>query len=290
MTIRTLLVALTGAETDADALATGFTVATLFGVHLDAVYVRVDPATEFKGLRLQEGWRALVDEMETMRALEVEAERGAAEARRRFEAAAAAARAPIIAQPTRPRQLSARFREVGGGNDVLADEGRLTDLLVFGRVTLGDQPRAYVLFEAALLGSGRPLLVAPSAAPSAFGSTVAIAWHGNVHAARAVAGALPFLEQAGAVHVITAETDAIVAGEGQRLAGYLAWHGIEAKVAVLPAGGQGIGEAILGKAAELGADLLVMGGYGHSRVREVILGGVTRHVLEHAKLPVLIAH
>jgi len=290
MAIRTILAALTGPHDHAATLDMAFAVAARFDAHVAAMFARPDPGAAFKGLYHEEGWRAFVHEMETMRALETDAERSAADAREEFERARTKAGAALVEDAKNARGLSAHFGEVTGGNDVLADEGRLADLVVFSRADLGGQPRGYLLFEAALLSAGRPLLVTPTPAPANLGATIAVAWHGNVHAARAVAGAMPFLERARAVHVLTVATDVTASGEGDRLARYLAWHGIDARSVTLRPEGRSVGAALLDRAGELGADLLVMGGYGHSRVREVVLGGITRHVLAHAGLPVLIAH
>jgi nucleotide-binding universal stress UspA family protein len=279
VTLRTILVGLTGTAADPVALGAAFDIASRFDAHVDALFLWPDPSQEFKGLHPQEGWRALVDEMEAIEAEAAEAERRAAAAEHFFAAARTGATAP-----------SAAFRRLAGGPELITREGRLTDLLVFSHIAPQDERRAYVTLETALLTAGRPLLLVPATAAKPIGSTIAIAWHGNVHAARAVAGAMPFLESAAAVHVLTVETDEIAAEEGRRLADYLARHGIEAEVAVLQAGRAAMGELLLDKAAALGADLLVMGGYGHSRIREVILGGITQHVLAHPQLPLLLGH
>jgi nucleotide-binding universal stress UspA family protein len=133
------------------------------------------------------------------------------------------------------------------------------------------------------------VLVAPPKAPAKLGGTVAIAWNGSAQAARAVEGALPFLAGAKVTVLTAAEKDEFVAAPAE-LSAYLAWHGVSASTATVEADSDAAGEALLAEAGKLGADLLVMGGYGHSRVREVILGGVTYHVLGNAEIPVLMAH
>jgi nucleotide-binding universal stress UspA family protein len=101
---------------------------------------------------------------------------------------------------------------------------------------------------------------------------------------------LPFLRAADHVMVLTAETSATEAAAGRRIAEYLTWQGVNPALTLLQPGSKSVGEAVVEKAVELKADLLVMGGYGHSRMREMILGGVTRYVLNHAGLPVLMTH
>jgi len=117
-----------------------------------------------------------------------------------------------------------------------------------------------------------------------------IGWNGRTEAVRAIPAALPFLKRADTVSVVTAKTAKTGANEGESLIDYLSWHGIKADLAILEPKGAPIGEALLNKANEISADLLVMGGHGHSRFRELLLGGVTKYVFSHAALPVLIAH
>ena len=133
------------------------------------------------------------------------------------------------------------------------------------------------------------LLLAPSGGAEHIGRTVAIAWNGSVEATRALLGALPLLKQAALLHVLTVPGAGTADEQAAALAAYLAWHELSVQQhALYPE--TSVGVALLAKAKELGADLLVMGGYGHSRVRELIFGGATRHVLHHYDLPVLIAH
>jgi nucleotide-binding universal stress UspA family protein len=145
--------------------------------------------------------------------------------------------------------------------------------------------------ENLLLSARRPLLLASAVAPESIGRIVAVAWNGRPEAARAVGVALPFLRQADAVRVLSAKTGRTGPFEAERLTDYLLWHGITSEqTPVQQRAGEPVGAALLRTAAEVGADLLVMGGYGHSRFREVLLGGVTHYVATHAGLPVLMAH
>jgi len=148
--------------------------------------------------------------------------------------------------------------------------------------------------ETVVLNSGRPVLVVPYAgeADGQFRRPL-VAWDGGVAARRAITGALPLLKQAGSIDVVmfNPRAEAGVHGEepGADLALYLARHGIRVNVVERTVSG-GIGEALLSAAADLGSDLIVMGAYGHTRFREVVLGGVTRTVLQSMTVPVLMAH
>lgn len=148
--------------------------------------------------------------------------------------------------------------------------------------------------ETVALNSGRPILVVPYAgqASGEFRRPL-LAWNGGVQASRAMTGALPLLRAAGAVDVVLfnprSDADAHGAEPGADLALYLARHGIRVNVIERTVGGD-VGEALLSTAADLGSDLIVMGAYGHTRFREVMLGGATRTVLQSMTVPVLMAH
>lgn len=288
MTIKTILVPLAGTDADAGALKAAFTVARPFAALVDALFVRIDARDAVP--MLGEGMSgAMVEEI--MRAAETEANAQAVQARRQFDAAAAAAQAPLAETPPGPGTLAARWRDpVGRSEEMVPQEGRLSDLIVFPHTAIDRDSQSYMTMEATLLSAGRPLLLCPATLPPTIGSTVTIAWNGSTESTRAVTGAMPFLRRAGAVHIISAETSVTRSAVGQRLADYLAWHGIPAQVHPIKPGSRPVGAALLERAGELGSDLFIIGGYGHSRMREMILGGVTRYTFSHAGLPVLMAH
>ncbi|MDZ5635133.1 universal stress protein [Janthinobacterium sp. GMG1] len=192
--------------------------------------------------------------------------------------------------------------EAAGGISLLA---RYADLVVISQYNAKDKsPSVMRDFPAyVLLHSGRPVLIVPYApplpllAPPAAARNVLISWNASKEASRAVSAALPLLQRAGQVHVaiFDAQVHAAEHGEhpGAELTHYLARHGVEARLHLLDGGGVrrgDIGEVLLSHAADLSVDLLVMGAYGHSRLRETILGGVTRTILQSMTIPVLMAH
>jgi nucleotide-binding universal stress UspA family protein len=143
--------------------------------------------------------------------------------------------------------------------------------------------------------AGRPILVVPYAGHFArIGQRVVIGWDASREAARAVNDAMPLLAAAEAVTVLTIDPEQSPRGHGEipgaDIALHLARHGVTAQVERTVSAGIGIGNTLLSRAADLEADLLVMGAYGHSRVRELLLGGVTRTMLTSMTLPVLMAH
>ncbi|MBP2303273.1 universal stress protein [Azospirillum picis] len=288
MTYKTILVPLCGSDNDPVALKGAVMVARDFDAHLVGLFVRLDPRDAVP--MLGEGMSgAMVDEI--MRAAETESNSHRAAARRHFDEAVAAAGFELRDVPGGVEAPSAAWRDVVGRiEDIVPAEARLADLIVCAHTSIDADTQGYATMETALLGSARPVLLIPKDIPAEIGRTVAVAWNGKVEATRAVAAALPFLRSADRAHVLTAETSATDAAAGRRMADYLAWQGVNPELTILHPGSEPVGETVTKKAAELGADLLVMGGYGHSRVREMILGGVTRYVLNHAGLPVLMAH
>ncbi len=185
---------------------------------------------------------------------------------------------------------SAVWQNVGPSDDYVGHRGRLFDAIVVGRPVHGATTPTMHTLEAALFETGRPILIAPPTAPTALGETVVIAWNGSTETARTIAFAMPFLREAKRVVVSTVE-DAMVPGpSGAEVAEYLGHSGIEATSVNSAAGKRSLGEAMLEEAASLGADLLVKGAYTHSRLRQMIFGGATSHILAYTEIPVIMSH
>lgn len=199
----------------------------------------------------------------------------------------------VLAEPG----MKASWAEVG--NDpimgVFAQQALYADLLVLGQADPAGKraegvPADFV--ETVLVSSGKPALVLPFiGAPSTIGETVVVAWKPTREAARAVSAALPLLQRARQVHVLSwSDADEAVGGEGLSLGAYLQLHGVKAIWHRETQEPDLLGELLLSRAFDLEADLLVMGCYGHSRAREWVLGGTSRTVLRSMTLPVLMAH
>jgi len=158
-------------------------------------------------------------------------------------------------------------------------------------LALAGAPVGESSFEASLIHSARPVLLVKSRTGTKVGERVLIAWNGSAEATRAVAAALPVRHMAHAVTIFTAPESGLLDGAlGEGLARYLAWHGIAAEARVAADDGGPVGELLLHEATRCSADLLVMGAYGHGRLREYILGGATRHILDEGTIPVLMTH
>jgi nucleotide-binding universal stress UspA family protein len=180
----------------------------------------------------------------------------------------------------------------GDARDRFARLARHFDLTIVGQRNPESDYEDEAMGEAALFGSGRPVFVVPfvqKAAPQ-FGKAL-IAWDGGLPAARALAEALPLLSRAGRVDVVTIIDRHAADNElpGFNITRHLARHGINAELHKLPSGSDPA-SILLSFAADKGSDYLVMGGYGHSRLREFMLGGTTRTILQSMILPVLMAH
>jgi nucleotide-binding universal stress UspA family protein len=185
-------------------------------------------------------------------------------------------------------QACASWKELEGRTaDVLGRYARLFDLIVVGRGGETWQDAC----ETALFETGRPVLLAPATPPAEIGETVVIAWNGSPETARTVAMAGPFLAKAERVLVLSVE--GWLEGEGSpgsELAAHLRRNGVQATAATIAAGERSVGAAILAECQGCNADLLIKGAYTRSRLRQVMFGGVTQHILEQAALPVFLAH
>jgi nucleotide-binding universal stress UspA family protein len=186
---------------------------------------------------------------------------------------------------------TARFRWRGGSpvdDAALGSLGRVHDITVMGRP--GNRGARMTALESALFDSGRPLLMAPPRPPATLGETVLIHWNASSETARNILFAMPILRKAKRVSLIAVE-GAIVPGPSIKDAvGYLEANGIAAADKTVTGRGLRPGEVILAEAAAQGADLLIKGAYTQSRLRQMIFGGATSHILAAAELPVFFAH
>jgi nucleotide-binding universal stress UspA family protein len=188
-------------------------------------------------------------------------------------------------------KTSARYvTTVGRAPSEVALRARTHDLVVFGRLSGAGDIEWRLAFEAALMAGGRPILLLPAKPRAIAGKSIAMAWNGSVEAAHAASAALPLLAHAKKVLLLAGARDEPIEPPLEEVAEWLHRHGVAAKPKQVPLETWPVGKHLIAEAAAAGADLLVMGGYGHSRLRETIFGGATRAVIEEASLPVLMAH
>lgn len=215
----------------------------------------------------------------------------AAEGRAALAAWCGRAGVPLIAKAERLDATFATWTEHSGEIEpVLTRAGRVNDLVIVDRP---DPARSFTgrALDTALFAVGRPTLMVGQVVPPDLLDHVVIAWNGSLEATRLIGQSITVLHEAGRVTVVHAPTERYEEARPADLCAYLRWHGIVAEPVSLPVGeGTSVGAAILAEAERRNASLLALGAYTHSRVREVLLGGVTRHVIEHARIPVLMAH
>lgn len=171
---------------------------------------------------------------------------------------------------------------------------RYADLAIVGRPDpTGCEAIPLDLPQTLVLASGRPVLLLPREPPAAAGRRILVGWNAGREATRAVADALPFLVRAEAVELLIVDHERKPSNHGEEpgadIACHLARHGVRVEVRTMSSGGHDVGRFLLSRAADFGADLVVMGAYGHSRVTELVFGGATRTALHEAGLPVLMS-
>ncbi len=276
-----ILAVVSGIETDRPVLEAALAVARLFRSRVEVLY----PAFDVRAAApiMWDGMSAILAG-EVVPAIERDAEARERRARLDFDQWRSehglAADADLV---------TCWRKRTGQPEAIVAESGRLADLIVVGRPGEDDISTEKML-HAALFDSGRPVLCVPPIARLGIASRIAILWNGSAQAARAIGDAMPVLHAAESVTVLVAAEGGAVAPDAEDLASYLGWHRVNATVRSLETGNAPLAETLLTAAEANGARLVVMGAYGHSRFRETILGGVTRHALWHARLPLWLAH
>jgi len=287
MSYAKILAPLTGGTRDANVLASAFAAAKPFHAHVVALFVRPDPteAMPFFG----EGVSGVVVQ-EIIDAAKEAADKAADEARAALKTAASEGGVTIVETPARRDVATVSWREVKGNfADQVTQASRLSDLVVFGPLGADEKPGLSEAFESTLLETGRPVILTAQVPPKNFARRIAVGWDGSLPCARAITAAMPYLENADAVEILTVASGASVEGLDE-VREYLSLHGVTCSERSVEAGQRPIGEVLLESASGTGAGLLVLGGYGHTRLRQMFFGGVTRHVVSHAELPLFLVH
>ena len=286
--IKTILVPATGSDRDSAVFASALTVARAFAAHLEFLHVRPDAAATAVAMASDGGGATMVGGL--INRLEEEASEREGKAKQLFQSFCEREELAVQDAPPGSQAPSAQWlREIGAEPYWVAEYGRTADLLVIGRPG-EDEGVSLDTIEGALIDSGRPLLIPPAAPLTVLPETIAIAWKATPQAARALTAASPFLSTAKQVVVLTvAEDRRAPEEEADRLMAGLRRYGVPVSVRHLRPEAQSAADTLLSAAVEHAA-LLVMGGYGHSRLREWIFGGFTLRVLRGAEVPVLMAH
>lgn len=288
MTIKNMLVPVGDIERDEGAVGTALMLTQEFGGHADCMFVTGDVSDVIPA-----GAMGLFESVQVQ--IREEYDHGRDEkqklARQRFDEMLIE-RNIDYRELALPAELPSASWEIATGlaSEIVAMRGAAYDMVIVGRPVKDQTTVAELSAEAALFRTGRPVLIAPPAPPASIGEAVVIGWNRSASSARSISAALPLLLMSRSVTIVTVTTGAKQGPSPQEMAKYLSWHEVQAEVVEIPPDHRLVGEVLLEEAERVSADLLVMGAYSHSRLRELILGGVTRYVLQNADLPVLMAH
>lgn len=285
-----ILVPVNGSQSDTASLNTALGLAKKLKGHIRAIFTRPNPEAVVRSL--QEGYyypgvyKTLVD------TIRQQWDDSSGKSRVHFDQWRATNKLPALYEPNPDAVVSAEWCElVGDAGDILQDMGQLADVIVMSRPTDRSDVVSYERFEAALLQTGRPIVLAPPRTrndPRL--DRVLIAWNRKPQAARAVSTALPLLQQAAEVAVFTKSEGRLTSDSASVLVDYLKWHGVRSSILTDQKTTDSATEAIMAAARKFHANLLVMGAYTHNRLRETIFGGVTLHMSAEATIPVWLTH
>ena len=286
MSIKRILVPLPGSASHTGEIDTALSAAKALGAHVQALFISQPPPVTRRGVSVSE----MATVASNLHAEELE--RTAREAREVFAQACAAVGIPMLSENGEPGSpLAASWREAEGSYvEIAVQRAAAFDLVVAASASVMESLMA--IAEQSLLQTRRPVLLAPARLQSDLTDSVMIAWDESPECWHAVSAALPFMHLAKSVRVISVDRDASnrQASQAEVLA-YLRCHGIGATAQVVAPELRSVGDTLLAAGAEHEAGLMVMGAYSHSRLREMLLGGATRHILKNASVrPVLLAH
>jgi len=289
--MKTILVPAGGGESDQGVFETALAAAMPLAAHLDFYHVRVGLGeaaanTPYADFAMGTGL------CNTLGQLRTEVETRAAAARDHVEAFCSRNRIPMLDAPRGREEVSAGWcEEAGESLPLLMRRARHRDLVVVGRQRRPNHlPQDFL--ERLLLQTGRPTLIAPPLAPRTLTGTTMVCWKECVEAAHAVTAATPLLRRAERIVIVSVSENG---GAGELaavsdVARQMAWHGIRAETRCIAANGRSTAKMLSSAARDCQADLVVMGGYGHNRMREIIFGGCTDAFLRAADSAVLLVH
>jgi nucleotide-binding universal stress UspA family protein len=282
-------VPVTGGDGDSGVLDAALALARRFTAHIEVLHGQLDPrdAVPFLG---EGASGALIQQI--MEAAQRDSVTRASRARATFETWRQRTGVPLGAPSGSSSGPTLSWREdVGAEDELVARRGRLADLIVVSQPAAGGSIVPIVSFEAALLDTGRPVLAVPAGGDLTRldGGPVLLAWNGSIESARAISASIPLLAHAPRIAVLSVLEDD-KAADGGKVIEYLAWHGVRADLLPTARKQSNVGAQILTEAGSINAGLLVMGAYTRSRLRRMVFGGVTEHVLTNATIPAFMVH
>ncbi|WP_167730241.1 universal stress protein [Terasakiella sp. SH-1] len=286
--MKSILAPIDGAKSSHAVLNAAFVIAEEFASHINVLHVEPDPRSAIP--LLGEGMSgAMIEDMIALAEKENSEQR--AQAHSFYKYALEDHEAVESSRPLEGVKITTQWLEDQGREDeVIARYGRLADMILVPKPVEDNEVYSTLAINAALFETGRPMMLLPELPIEKFPRNITVCWNGSMEGARAVAAAKPFLKKAETIYVITADTSATDSPVGNELLDYLQWYDIEAKAVFFTPAGKSVGQALLSESLKLGAEMMVMGGYTHSRMRELIMGGATRDVIENAQIPVIMGH
>ena len=283
-----ILAPLTGGTRDEAVLKSAIAAARPFGAHVAALFVRPDPALAmpFYG----EGVSTVMVQ-EVMDAAKEAADIASRRSRTTLETVTKDAGIAMTETLQKHEAPTASFQEAQGNfADSVARAARLCDLVVFAAPKDDERAGITEAIDATLLEARRPVLLCARAVADGFHEKIAVGWNASVECAQAVTAAMPYLKRARDIEILLVDREGSACPPVEALKDYLALQSVSAHERVIQAGERPVGDVLLESAAGDGMGLLVLGGYGHSRLREMFLGGVTRRAITHAEIPLFIVH
>jgi nucleotide-binding universal stress UspA family protein len=287
-----ILVPVSGDKDDASALAAAFAAARPFNAHVIALFCFPDPrevvASIYAGAPMSPDIVQSIVDGQVKLAKDAESR-----VRASLTAAARDAHAEVLEKAAPRKSLSCSLHvRYGFMPHVVAEEARFADVVVFKPASGDTRPEITGAVLDTLTRACRPVILSTQDPIETLGSKIAVAWDGQDAAAHAATAALPFLKRAVSVEILIIEP---IAGRkvtgAEQFSNYLSFHGVAARVReVRREHDRTVAECLMSEAVKSGADLLVMGGYGHSHVREIFVGGVTLETVSHHALPVFLMH
>lgn len=292
MTPKIIMVPFSGKDTELAALETAAELAKKWNAHIQVWHITPDPRGTAMSIYAVYGLGLAYMPASLLTGIEKQGRASMLKAQKKYQRFLRAARIPEAAKKNRiSTGPSASFHLVDGRADqILKMEARLSDLVIVSRSYTEDEITSANIITDIVFEGGKPVLMVPAGRHAKpVGEKTMIAWNGSAQAARAVTASMPFI-QSGKVWVAAESEQGKIPFSAYDLSNYLAWHGVAAKP--LGSGGNEKNPALAlqKKAKNLDADLIVMGAYSHSRAREMVLGGVTNHMIKKSTVPVLFAH
>lgn len=289
MGMKTILVPIDGSKGSFAALSRAFIVAKRFGSHIKALHVMVR-GSDIAGTgtyNLPAKLRKSVEGEADKHALEK-----AAELQEFFEGHCMDNDIPVSKKPLKKGGVTAVWhQEFGSVDEVLIRHGRVSDVIAVPRPKLkkGVMRRSPMgrAIEAILLRTGRPVLIEPPKSNVKKCERIVLGWNDSLECSRALAVTMPWLVGLDEITVLISKKRK---SSVKALVEYLSWYNIKANIVQLDDKGKTIGEAMLNVCTEVNADFLIVGGFSHARARELLFGGVTRHLMMHSNIVTIMAH